>query len=155
MNTLQTKGIKIAPVTLHVGYGTFLPIESDEVEEHVMEPEYYEISSESVEIINNAGRVIAVGTTSTRTLESAAGNDGYISSPSGFTNLFIYPGYKWKYVDQMITNFHVPKSTLLMLVSSFASARNTDGRDFILKAYETAKKEGYRFFSFGDSMMIV
>ena len=129
MQTLQSKGIQIAPITLHVGYGTFLPIEADEVEKHVMESEYYEISADSSQIINNARRLIAVGTTSTRTLESAADNDGYINAESGFTNLFIYPGYKFKRVNGLLTNFHLPQSSLFLLVCAFA------GTDLIKKTY--------------------
>jgi S-adenosylmethionine:tRNA ribosyltransferase-isomerase len=111
LQTLQAKGIHIAPITLHVGYGTFLPIAVDEVEKHVMESEYYEISEESSQIINNARRLIAVGTTSTRTLESVADKDGYVQAKSGFTNFFIYPGFKFKRVNGLLTNFHLPQSS--------------------------------------------
>lgn len=149
MQKLRSQDIQIAPLTLHVGYGTFLPIESDEIEKHVMEPEYYEISPESVSIINNAKRLIAVGTTSTRTLESAAGNDGYISSPSGFTNLFIYPGYKFKRVNGILTNFHLPQSSLFLLVCAFA------GTDLIKKTYLHAVESRYFFYSYGDCMLII
>jgi len=120
LQTLSAKGIQIAPITLHVGYGTFLPIVVDEVEKHVMESEYYEISTESSQVINNARRIIAVGTTSTRTLESVADNDGYVQAKSGFTNFFIYPGYKFKRVNGLLTNFHLPQSSLFILVCAFA-----------------------------------
>ncbi len=149
MQTLQSKGIQIAPITLHVGYGTFLPIETDQVEKHVMEPEYYEISSESSRIINNARRLIAVGTTSTRTLESVANNDGYINAQSGFTNLFIYPGYKFKRVNGILTNFHLPQSSLFLLVCAFA------GTDLMKKTYLHAVENHYLFYSYGDCMLII
>jgi S-adenosylmethionine:tRNA ribosyltransferase-isomerase len=149
MQTLRAKGVQIAPITLHVGYGTFLPIESDDIEKHVMEPEYYEISAESIRLINNARRLIAVGTTSTRTLESAAGNDGYINAPSGFTNLFIYPGYKFKRVNGLLTNFHLPQSSLFLLVCAFA------GTDLIKKTYLHAVESRYFFYSYGDCMLII
>ena len=149
MNSLHSKGIQIAPITLHVGYGTFLPIESNQVEKHVMEPEYYEICSESVRIINNARRLIAVGTTSTRTLESAADNNGYVSAQSGFTNLFIYPGYKFKRVNGLLTNFHLPQSSLFLLVCAFA------GTDMIKKTYSYAVENRYKFYSYGDCMLII
>ena len=116
LQTLQAKGIQIAPITLHVGYGTFLPIKVNEVEKHVMESEYYEISADSSQVINNARRIIAVGTTSTRTLESVADNDGYVQANSGTTNFFIYPGYKFKRVNGLLTNFHLPQSSLFLLV---------------------------------------
>jgi S-adenosylmethionine:tRNA ribosyltransferase-isomerase len=149
MQTLGSRGIQIAPITLHVGYGTFLPIESNEVEKHVMESEYYELSAESIEIINNAKRVIAVGTTSTRTMESAADNKGYINAQSGYTNLFIYPGYKFKRVDGILTNFHLPQSSLFLLVCAFA------GSDLVKKTYAHAVEKRYRFYSYGDCMLIL
>ncbi|MGA2780990.1 MAG: tRNA preQ1(34) S-adenosylmethionine ribosyltransferase-isomerase QueA [Smithella sp.] len=149
LQTLQDMGIQIAPITLHVGYGTFLPIESDEVEKHIMESEYYEISAESSQIINNAQRVIAVGTTSTRTLESVADGDGYIPAKSGTTNCFIYPGYKFKRVNGLLTNFHLPQSSLFLLVCAFA------GTDLIKKAYQHAVENRYHFYSYGDCMLIL
>ena len=148
LQTLQSKGILIAPITLHVGYGTFLPIEADEVEKHVMESEYYEISDESSQIINNARRLIAVGTTSTRTLESVADNDGYVNAQSGFTNLFIYPGYKFKRVNGILTNFHLPQSSLFLLVCAFA------GTDLMKNTYLHAVENHYLFYSYGDCMLI-
>ena len=148
MKTLQAKGIEIAPITLHVGYGTFLPIEVNEVEKHVMEFEYYEISAESSKIINNARRVISVGTTSTRTIESVADNDGYVEAKSGFTNYFIYPGYKFKRVGGLLTNFHLPQSSLFLLVCAFA------GSDFSKKAYLHAVENRYLFYSYGDCMLV-
>jgi S-adenosylmethionine:tRNA ribosyltransferase-isomerase len=149
MQTLLSKGIQIAPITLHVGYGTFLPIESDEVEKHIMESEYYEISAESSQIINNAQRVIAVGTTSTRTLESVADNNGYVQAKSGTTTFFIYPGYKFKRVNGLLTNFHLPQSSLFLLVCAFA------GTDLIKKAYQHAVENRYHFYSYGDCMLIL
>jgi S-adenosylmethionine:tRNA ribosyltransferase-isomerase len=149
MQTLLSKGIQIAPITLHVGYGTFLPIESDEVEKHIMESEYYEISAESSQIINNAQRVIAVGTTSTRTLESVADNNGYVQAKSGTTTFFIYPGYKFKRVNGLLTNFHLPQSSLFLLVCAFA------GTDLIKKAYQHAVENRYHFYSYGDCMLII
>jgi len=149
LQALQAKGIQIAPITLHVGYGTFLPIEVNEVEKHVMESEYYEISEKSSQIINNARRIIAVGTTSTRTLESVANNDGYIEAKSGFTNFFIYPGYKFKRVSGLLTNFHLPQSSLFLLVCAFA------GTDLIKKAYLHAVENRYLFYSYGDCMLII
>lgn len=149
LQTLRLRGIQIAPVTLHVGYGTFLPIESTEVEKHVMESEYYEISAESMEMINHAGRVIAVGTTSTRTLESTADNKGYVKAQSGWTNLFIYPGYKFKRVNGILTNFHLPQSSLFLLVCAFA------GSELVKKTYAHAVEKRYRFYSYGDCMLII
>ena len=149
LQTLQAKGIQIAPITLHVGYGTFLPIEVNEVEKHVMEAEYYEISTKSSQVINNARRLIAVGTTSTRTLESVADNDGYVHAQSGFTNFFIYPGYKFKRVNGLLTNFHLPQSSLFLLVCAFA------GTDLIKKAYLHAIENRYLFYSYGDCMLII
>lgn len=126
-----------------------MPVEVNEVEKHVLESEYYEISSESSQIINNARRAIAVGTTSTRTLESVAGNDGYIAAKSGATNCFIYPGYKFKRVDGLLTNFHLPQSSLFLLVCAFA------GTDLIKKAYQHAVESRYLFYSYGDCMLII
>jgi len=149
LQTLQAKGIQMAPITLHVGYGTFLPIEVNEVEKHVMESEYYEISADSSRIINNARRVIAVGTTSTRTLESVADNNGYVEAKSGTTTFFIYPGYKFKRVNALLTNFHLPQSSLFLLVCAFA------GTDLIKKAYQHAVENRYHFYSYGDCMLII
>ena len=152
LKKIEEMGVTIAYVTLHVGIGTFRPVKVDDIEEHEMHSEYYWISSENAEKINNTkengGRIIAVGTTSCRTLESASNNDGKITECSNSTNIFIYPGYKFKCIDGLITNFHLPESTLIMLVSAFA------GRDNVLNAYNNAIKEEYRFFSFGDSMVI-
>lgn len=152
LEKVKELGVIIAPVTLHVGLGTFRPVKCDNILEHKMHSEYYEISDESAEIINNAktngNRVICVGTTSCRTVESAADENGMVRSGSADTEIFIYPGYKFKAMDALITNFHLPESTLIMLVSAFAD------HDFILDAYNTAVKEKYRFFSFGDAMFI-
>ena len=149
---LKTKGIEIANVTLHVGIGTFRPVKVEKVEEHHMHSEHFYIKQEDVDIINKAKRegrrVIAVGTTSCRVLETVADENGLVKATEGDTQIFIYPGYKFKILDGLITNFHLPESTLLMLVSSLA------GRDFIMSAYNEAVKEGYRFFSFGDAMFI-
>lgn len=150
LEKIKNKGIEIVFVTLHVGLGTFRPVEEDDLTNHTMHEEYYEISEESANRLNiakqNGKRIIAVGTTSTRTLESAY-NDGFKACATS-TKIFIYPGYEFKAVDAQITNFHLPKSTLIMLVSALA------GREFILKAYNEAVKEKYRFFSFGDAMFI-
>lgn len=146
---LQAKGIQIAPITLHVGYGTFLPIEVSKVEDHVMEAEYYEIDAPTAGIINNARRVIAVGTTSTRTLESIADEKGIIEAQSGFTNIFIYPGHKFRRVGGLLTNFHLPQSSLFLLACAFA------GTDLIKKAYAHAVNNGYLFYSYGDCMLIL
>jgi len=149
---LKTKGIEIANVTLHVGIGTFRPVKVEKVEEHHMHSEHFYIKQEDVDIINKAKRegrrVIAVGTTSCRVLETVADENGLVKATEGDTQIFIYPGYKFKILDGLITNFHLPESTLLMLVSSLA------GRDFIMSAYNEAVKERYRFFSFGDAMFI-
>ncbi|OGP67310.1 MAG: tRNA preQ1(34) S-adenosylmethionine ribosyltransferase-isomerase QueA [Deltaproteobacteria bacterium RBG_16_44_11] len=149
LQALQAKDIQIAPITLHVGGGTFLPIETREVERHVMEQEFYEISAASAEKINNAGRVVAVGTTSSRALESAAGKNKCVQAQSGFTDLFIYPGYKFKKVDILLTNFHLPQSSLFLLACAFA------GTDFIKSAYQHAVKNRYSFYSYGDCMLII
>lgn len=152
MSELRDMGVNLGFVTLHVGLGTFRPVSTENVEDHVMHKEYYSISQDTADLIKAtkaAGkRVIAVGTTSIRTLESAAAGVGEIAGRTDWTNIFIYPGYVFKIVDGIITNFHLPKSTLIMLISAFA------GREFVLKAYEQAVKERYRFFSFGDAMMI-
>ena len=152
LQQIRDMGIDIAEVTLHVGLGTFRPVKVDTIEEHHMHSEFYRIEQSEADKINrakaNGHRVIAVGTTSTRTLESAAEEDGTLREKSGWTDIFIYPGYKFKVMDGLITNFHLPESTLVMLVSAFA------GRDHVLKAYEEAVKEKYRFFSFGDAMFI-
>ena len=149
---IKAKGIKIAFVTLHVGLGTFRPVKAEVVEEHEMHSEHYMLSSDAAEIINEAkekgGRIIAVGTTSNRTLESIADENGRVCEKSGWTDIFIYPGYKFKIVNALITNFHLPESTLIMLVSAFA------GKDLIMGAYDIAVKEKYRFFSFGDAMFL-
>jgi S-adenosylmethionine:tRNA ribosyltransferase-isomerase len=148
MAALKNRGISVARVTLHVGYGTFRPPEVEQVEDHRMDEEYYEISDETAEIINNAKRVIAVGTTCTRTLEAAADSRGKIRSGAAGTELFIYPGYRFIRVNALLTNFHLPRSTLYLLVCAFA------GRDLIQKAYFKAVAERYRFYSYGDCMLI-
>ncbi len=152
LEKIKDMGVNTAYLTLHVGLGTFRPVSVENVEEHVMHSEYYEINEETAELINrtreNGGRIVAVGTTSVRTLETAADGDGRLKAESGNTDIFIYPGYKFKAVDALITNFHLPESTLLMLISAFA------GKDKVFKAYEEAVKEKYRFFSFGDAMFI-
>lgn len=152
MDRLRKKGVHLGFVTLHVGLGTFRPVQVDEIEDHVMHSEFYSIPTETADLIRMAKqegrRVVAVGTTSIRTLESAAVDHGMIEAKQGWTNIFIYPGYQFKIVDAVITNFHLPKSTLIMLVSAFA------GREFTLQAYRTAVEENYRFFSFGDAMLI-
>lgn len=153
LEEIEKKGVDIAYVTLHVGLGTFRPVKAQNVEEHHMHSEYYTIGEESAEKINRAKsrgkRVIAVGTTSCRTLETAADENGRLSKSSGWTDIFIYPGYSFKMIDSLITNFHLPESTLIMLVSALA------GRDNIMNAYSMAVNERYRFFSFGDAMLIV
>ena len=153
LNKIEEKGIKIASITLHVGLGTFRPVKVDDVNNHHMHTEWYEVNAEAAEIINetkrNGGRVICVGTTSCRTIESVADDNGYMKAKTGETDIFIYPGYKFKIMDGLITNFHLPESTLVMLVSAFA------GKENVLAAYETAVKERYRFFSFGDAMILI
>ena len=145
--------MEIARVTLHVGLGTFRPVKVEEVTDHHMHSEFYLIDEDAAEKINRAKeqkkRVICVGTTSCRTIESAAGEDGRMKACSGWTEIFIYPGYEFKVLDGLITNFHLPESTLIMLVSALA------GRDHVLEAYEEAVRERYRFFSFGDAMYVV
>ena len=152
LDKIREKGVAIAPVMLHVGLGTFRPVKAENIEEHVMHTEFFSVSEESARIINErkakGGRLICVGTTSCRTIESVAEEDGHIPAMSGDTGIFIYPGYKFKAVDALITNFHLPESTLLMLVSALYD------KEHIMKAYETAVNERYRFFSFGDAMFI-
>ncbi len=153
LEQIERAGVSIAHVTLHVGLGTFRPVKVDNILEHHMHSEFYRIEQEEADKINAAkaggGKVIAVGTTSCRTLESAADENGLLKSGSGWTDIFIYPGYQFKILDALITNFHLPKSTLIMLVSALA------GRENVLHAYEEAVQERYRFFSFGDAMLIV
>ena len=152
LEKIKEKGVSIAYLTLHVGLGTFRPVKVDDVTNHKMHSEYYQISKETAEIINNAkkngGKIISVGTTSTRVLETVANDMGILKEASGETDIFIYPPYKFKVVDKLITNFHLPESTLLMLVSALATKDNID------KAYKTAVDNEYRFFSFGDAMFI-
>ena len=152
LHKVKDMGVDIAEVTLHVGLGTFRPVKVDNVLDHHMHSEFYMVSQEAADKINrakeNGHRVIAVGTTSTRTLEAAADENGHLQETSGWTEIFIYPGYQFKVIDALITNFHLPQSTLVMLVSALA------GREHVLHAYETAVKEKYRFFSFGDAMLI-
>lgn len=152
LEQVKQKGAKIAEVTLHVGLGTFRPVKENDVLKHHMHSEFYRVEQSEADKINQTkregGRVIAVGTTSTRTLEAAADENGLLREISGWTEIFIYPGYQFKVIDALITNFHLPESTLVMLVSALA------GREHVLNAYETAVKEKYRFFSFGDAMFI-
>ncbi len=153
LDDIRKKGVKIAHVTLHVGLGTFRPVKVENILEHHMHSEYYVVEEDQAKLINetkkHGGRIIAVGTTSCRTLESATGADGVLKAGSGWTDIFIYPGYQFKLIDCLITNFHLPESTLLMLVSALA------GREKIMAAYAEAVKERYRFFSFGDAMFII
>lgn len=153
LQEIRDMGVSIAEVTLHVGLGTFRPVKVDDVLDHHMHSEFFQISEEAADLINttrkNGGRIISVGTTSTRTLESAAEADGTLHAKSGWTDIFIYPGYQFKVIDGLITNFHLPESTLVMLVSALA------GRKHVMAAYEEAVKERYRFFSFGDAMLII
>ena len=152
LEKIKAKGVEIANVTLHVGIGTFRPVKVEKIEEHHMHSEHYYIKKEDAEKINNAkkngGRIISVGTTSCRVLESIANENGLVQETEGDTSIFIYPGYKFKCIDALITNFHLPESTLLMLVSALA------GKDYIMKAYKEAVEQKYRFFSFGDAMFI-
>ena len=152
LDTIAKKGVKICYVTLHVGLGTFRPVKEEEIENHPMHSEFCMVPAETARIVTetkrNGGRVISVGTTSCRTLESFAREDGSLPVSSGWTDIFIYPGYRFKCVDALVTNFHLPESTLIMLVSALA------GRENVLRAYETAISERYRFFSFGDAMFI-
>ena len=153
LKKVKEKGVNIAHVTLHVGLGTFRPVKVDDVESHHKHSEFYIVEEDQAKLINDtkkAGkRVVAVGTTSCRTLESATGEDGILKAGSGWTEIFIYPGYHFKMIDALITNFHLPESTLVMLVSALA------GKENIMHAYETAVQEKYRFFSFGDAMIII
>ena len=152
LEKIKAKGVEIANVTLHVGIGTFRPVKVENIEDHDMHSEHYYIKQEDADKINNArkngGRIISVGTTSCRVLESVADENGFVKEVEGDTSIFIYPGYKFKCIDCLITNFHLPESTLIMLVSTLA------GKDFVMSAYEEAVKERYRFFSFGDAMFI-
>ena len=152
LKEVEEKGVKLAHVTLHVGLGTFRPVKVEDVTQHHMHSEFYWIEEDQARLINetkaSGGRVICVGTTSCRTLESAADEEGVLHAGSGWTDIFIYPGYRFKMMDALITNFHLPESTLLMLVSAFA------GKERVMAAYEEAVREGYRFFSFGDAMLI-
>ena len=153
LDELSLKGINICYATLHVGLGTFRPVKTDRIEEHQMHAEYFILPETTAEVVNrvkkSGGRIIAVGTTSCRMLEACADDSGFVSPFSGFTDIFIYPGYSFKCVDGLITNFHLPESTLIMLVSAFA------GRDNTIRAYNEAIQERYRFFSFGDAMFII
>lgn len=153
LQEIEKKGVDIARVTLHVGLGTFRPVKADEITDHHMHSEFYQINEEAAEKINRAksgkGRVICVGTTSCRTVESATDENGHIRAGSGWTEIFIYPGYRFKVLDGLITNFHLPESTLIMLVCALA------GREQVMKAYEEAVEERYRFFSFGDAMLVI
>lgn len=152
LEEIKSKGVSVAFITLHVGLGTFRPVSVDSIEEHDMHSEYYQLSEENARVLNDTraggGRIITVGTTSTRTLETIADHDGRFKAQSGWTDIFIYPGYEFKASDVLLTNFHLPKSTLIMLVSAMA------GREHTLAAYEAAVQERYRFFSFGDAMLI-
>jgi S-adenosylmethionine:tRNA ribosyltransferase-isomerase len=152
LDELREKGVHIAFITLHVGLGTFRPVSVETIEDHDMHAEFYQVSEGTARLLNevraNGGRIITVGTTSTRTLETIASKHGTFVEENGWTNIFIYPGYEFKGIDGLITNFHLPKSTLIMLVSAFA------GQDNVMHAYETAVQEEYRFFSFGDAMLI-
>lgn len=153
LKQVEENGIDIARVTLHVGLGTFRPVKVDDVADHHMHSEFYQIDQEAADKINhakeNGGRIICVGTTSCRTIESAADENGHLEPCSGWTEIFIYPGYRFKILDGLITNFHLPESTLIMLVSALA------GKEHVLAAYEEAVKERYRFFSFGDAMIVI
>ncbi|AKN32482.1 S-adenosylmethionine tRNA ribosyltransferase [Clostridium carboxidivorans P7] len=152
LKKIEEKGVNIAFLTLHVGLGTFRPVKVENIQDHNMHSEYYTMSKETADIINktrkNGKSIIAVGTTSCRTLETIGNDEGEVREQSGWTDIFIYPGYKYKMVDKLITNFHLPESTLIMLVSALA------GRENVMNAYDTAVKERYRFFSFGDAMFI-
>jgi len=152
LNELRSNGVRTGFVTLHVGLGTFRPVKEEKIEDHDMHSEFCMVPQATADLINetkqNGGRIVAVGTTSCRTLESFALEDGHLEASSGWTNIFIYPGYRFKCIDALITNFHLPESTLIMLVSALA------GREHVLNAYKTAVEEKYRFFSFGDAMLI-
>ncbi len=153
LNQIRKKGVDVLFLTLHVGWGTFRPVRVEQVEEHCMHSEHYVLNSSVARVINDArrrnSRIVSVGSTATRSLESLANGQGSIKPGRGYTNLFIYPGYNFKIIDSLITNFHLPRSTLLMLVAAFA------GREFVLEAYREAIRENYRFYSYGDAMMIV
>ena len=153
LEQVKAKGVNIAHVTLHVGLGTFRPVKVDDVEQHHMHSEFYMVEEDQAKLINDTkkqgGRVISVGTTSCRTLESATDENGILRAGSGWTEIFIYPGYRFKMIDGLITNFHLPESTLMMLVSALA------GKENIMAAYEEAVRQKYRFFSFGDAMLIL
>ena len=153
LGQIEEMGVKIARVTLHVGLGTFRPVKAEHIADHHMHSEFYQIGEEAAQVINatkaEGGRVICVGTTSCRTVESAADGQGAVKAGSGWTEIFIYPGYRFKVLDGLVTNFHLPESTLVMLVSALA------GREQILNAYQEAIRERYRFFSFGDAMLIL
>jgi len=153
LDRIRSMGVVIAPLLLHVGLGTFRPVQAEDIRQHRMHEEYYQISAETARVIaetrRRGGRVVAVGTTATRCLESAARDDGRVSPGSGWTGIFIYPGYRFKVVDALVTNFHLPKSTLIMMVAALA------GREKILAAYREAVRQRYRFFSFGDAMLII
>lgn len=152
LERIKEKGVRVAPVMLHVGLGTFRPVKADRIEDHVMHSEFFSVTKESADIINSArsagGRIVAVGTTSCRVLESASDDSGMVHPMQDDTGIFIYPGYKFKAVDALVTNFHLPQSTLLMLVSAFSS------REYMMEAYHRAVENKYRFFSFGDAMFI-
>ena len=152
LEEVKKKGVNIAYVTLHVGLGTFRPVKVDDVNEHVMHSEFYHLEEDDAKIINDTkkrgNKIISVGTTSTRTLETIGDENGFVKAQSGWTNIFIYPGYEFKVVDKLITNFHLPESTLIMLVSALS------GKEKVMNAYNEAVKERYRFFSFGDSLII-
>lgn len=153
LSKIKKKGARIKEVTLHVGPGTFQPVKCDNISEHRMEPEYFRITEDAAKAVNNVkakkGRIIAVGTTSAKALEAAVDDSGMLNVREGYSELFIHPPYRFKIVDALLTNFHLPKSTLLMLVSAFA------GRELMLRAYDEAVKQGYRFYSYGDAMLII
>jgi len=153
LDRLRAQGVQIVPLLLHVGLGTFRPVKTEDITQHKMHSEYFEVPVRTAEIVNEArargGRVVAVGTTVVRALETAATPQGLVQPGKGRTDLFIYPGYRFKVIDILITNFHFPRSTLLMLVCAFA------GRERVMRAYQVAVQEGYRFFSFGDAMLIL
>lgn len=152
LEQLKAKGVNLVFVTLHVGLGTFRPVKEDEITDHVMHSEYYVMDEQTADLINRTreagGKIWAVGTTATRTLETIADEDGHVRAQSGWTDIFIYPGYRFKAVDHLVTNFHLPESTLMMLISAFAT------REMVMEAYRQAIEEEYRFFSFGDSMLL-
>jgi S-adenosylmethionine:tRNA ribosyltransferase-isomerase len=153
LSNLQRKGVKVVPVTLHVGLGSFRPVEVEDLTKHKMDSEFYEISETTVNVVNKVidgkGNVFVAGTSACRALESSVTTDGHLKPNRGWTDKFIFPPYEFKIVDRLITNFHMPESTLLMLAAAFA------GRDFVMKAYKKAIKEGFRFYSYGDAMLIL